>query len=233
MNGAGTTGQGARSLPPVIAIDGPSASGKGTVAQLVAQALAFHYLDSGALYRAVGLIVLESGLDPGAEAEICNNLLNIKINFSWGSVLLDGRDVSEQIRTEAVGATASKVAALAGVRRALLARQRAFRQPPGLVADGRDMGSVVFPDATLKMFLAATVEERARRRYKQLMEKGLSASMNTLLQDILERDARDSTRAAAPLQKCADAVELDTTTMSVEAAVSQVLMYYRQASRAP
>lgn len=233
MNGDGTIGQGARDLPPVIAIDGPSASGKGTVAQLVARALAFHYLDSGALYRAVGLIVLESGLDPGAEAEICNNLLNININFSWGSVLLDGRDVSEQIRTEAVGAAASRVAALAGVRRALLARQRAFRQPPGLVADGRDMGSVVFPDATLKMFLAATAEERARRRYKQLMEKGLSASMDALLQDILERDTRDSTRAAAPLQKCADAVELDTTTMSVEAAVAQVLKYYRQASRAP
>lgn len=219
--------------PPVIAIDGPSASGKGTVAQQVARALEFHYLDSGALYRTAGLIALKFGLDPADEAEICNNLLILNIIFTSAAVWMEGRDVSEEIRMEAVSNAASKVASLPRVRKTLLARQRAFRQPPGLVADGRDMGSVVFPDATLKIFLTAAPGERARRRHKQLMEKGLSANMNALLQDILERDARDSTRAAAPLQKCADAVELDTTAMTVDAAVAQVLTYYRQASRAP
>lgn len=220
-------------LPPVIAIDGPSASGKGTVAQQVARTLAFHYLDSGALYRTVGLIALEFGLDPNDEAGICNKLLILKINFLNDTIRLDNRDVTDAIRTEAVSNAASQVAALPGVRRSLLARQRALRQPPGLVADGRDMGSVVFPDAKLKIYLTASAGERARRRYKQLMEKGLSANMDALLQDILERDARDSTRVAAPLQKREDAVELDTTAMTVEAAVAQVLMYYRQASGVP
>lgn len=218
---------------PVIAIDGPSASGKGTVAQRVANALGFHYLDSGALYRVAALIALETGLDLENESGIVYNLLNKNITFEENRVCLEGRNVSDLIRSEAVSNAASRVAALPGVRRALLSRQRAFRQPPGLVADGRDMGSVVFPDATVKIFLTATAEERARRRYKQLMGKGLSANMNALLQDILERDARDSARAAAPLRKRDDAVEIDTTAMTVEAATARVVAYYNQASRAP
>lgn len=219
--------------PPVIAIDGPSASGKGTVAQEVARALKFHYLDSGALYRLVALAALDAGIDLESELRIYNIALNIKASFHSGATWLGVRDVTDSIRTEAVSAAASKVAALPKVREALLGRQRAFRQPPGLVADGRDMGSVVFPDAALKVFLTATPEERAQRRYKQLMEKGMSANMPLLLQDIHERDARDSVRAVAPLQKCADAVEIDTTAMTVAEAVSKVLAQYAQALRAP
>jgi cytidylate kinase len=219
--------------PPVIAIDGPSASGKGTVAQRVAQALGFHYLDSGCLYRLVALAAREAGVDLDDESRISNMILNIKIKFSGDRVWLDAGDVTDAIRTEAAGRDASRVAALPAVRQALLARQRAFRRPPGLVADGRDMGSVVFPDAGLKIFLTASVEERARRRYKQLMEKGMDASMTDLLQDIRERDAHDSRRSAAPLRKCADAVEIDTTALTVEQAVARVLALYKQAPRAP
>ncbi|MFN7085822.1 MAG: (d)CMP kinase [Burkholderiales bacterium] len=214
--------------PPVIAIDGPSASGKGTVAQRVAQALGFHYLDSGALYRLVALAALEAGLDLEDESRIERIALNLNIKFN-DTVWLDGKDVSAAIRDEAISAAASRVAALAGVRKALLARQRAFRQPPGLVADGRDMGSVVFPDAVLKIYLTASPEARAERRYKQLMEKGMNANMNALLQDIRDRDARDSARAVAPLQKSADAIYLDTTRLPVEAVVAEVLAQYRRA----
>jgi cytidylate kinase len=219
--------------PPVIAIDGPSASGKGTVAQRVAQALGFHYLDSGCLYRLVALAAREAGVDLDDESRISNMILNIKIKFSGDRVWLDAGDVTDAIRTEAAGRDASRVAALPAVRQALLARQRAFRRPPGLVAVGRVMGSVVFPDAGLKIFLTASVEERARRRYKQLMEKGMDASMTDLLQDIRERDAHDSRRSAAPLRKCADAVEIDTTALTVEQAVARVLALYKQAPRAP
>ena len=222
----------AGSLPPVIAIDGPSASGKGTIAQLVARALGFHYLDSGALYRLVALVALEAGVSLEEELKIRDIALNINVKFN-DSVWLDQREVTDAIRDEAVSAAASRVAALPRVRQALLARQRAFRQPPGLVADGRDMGSVVFPDAVLKIFLTATPEARAERRYKQLMEKGLNANMVALLQDIRDRDTRDSMRAVAPLQKCADAIYLDTTALTVEAVVAQVLAYYRQAQQAP
>lgn len=221
------------SRPPVIAIDGPSASGKGTVARGVADALGFHYLDSGALYRVVALASLERGASADNEAEIVTIARNMEVRFMSETVQLDGRDVSILIRTEAVSARASQVAALPEVRAALLERQRAFRRPPGLVADGRDMGSVVFPDAALKVFLTASPEERARRRYKQLMEKGLSANMPILLQDIRERDARDSARAVAPLQKCPDAIEIDTTAMTVAEAVSKILALYAQAVRAP
>lgn len=216
---------------PVIAIDGPSASGKGTVAQKVAQALRFHFLDSGALYRLVALAAMDAGIDLESTSEIADIARNLQVKFSGGTIELQGRDVSLAIREERVSGAASKVAALVPVREALLERQRAFREPPGLVADGRDMGSVVFPDATLKIFLTADAEERAKRRYKQLMEKGLGASMNALLQEIRDRDARDSGRAVAPLQKCADAILFDTTNMSVDAAVAQVLALYRQ--RAP
>ena len=216
---------------PVIAIDGPSASGKGTVAQKVAEVLRFHFLDSGALYRLVALAAMDAGVDLESTSEVADIARNLQVKFSGGTIELEGRDVSLAIREERVSGAASKVAALVPVREALLERQRAFREPPGLVADGRDMGSVVFPDATLKIFLTAAAEERAKRRYKQLMEKGLGASMNALLQEIRDRDARDSGRAAAPLQKCADAFLLDTTNLSVDAAVAQVLALYKE--RAP
>ena len=215
-------------LPPVIAIDGPSASGKGTIAEAVAQRLDFHYLDSGALYRIVGLVSGERGANLDSDLEISNISLNLNIKFKSGRVWVDARDVSEQIRGEVVGAAASRVAALPGVRKALMSLQRSFRRPPGLVADGRDMGSVVFPDAALKIYLTASPEERARRRHKQLMEKDSGASMAALLQDIRDRDFRDSTRAAAPLLKCADAIEIDTTGMPVADVVAQVLHLYQK-----
>lgn len=218
-------------LPPVIAIDGPSASGKGTVAEKVARVLRFNFLDSGALYRLVGLVALDRGSDLAHVFAIADIARSLDVVFDQGQIRQEGRDVTDAIRTERVSGAASRVAALPPVREALLERQRAFRQPPGLVADGRDMGAIVFPDATLKIFLTAHAEERARRRYKQLMEKGLSASMSALLQEIQDRDARDSGRAVAPLQKCADAIELDTTGMSVDDAVAQVLELYNQ--RAP
>lgn len=219
--------------PPVIAIDGPSASGKGTVAQAVAGALGFHYLNSGALYRTVAQAALESGADLESELILSNIALNLKAKFSLDSVELGGRDVSLAIRSETVGTVASRIAAFPEVRKALLQRQRAFRRAPGLVADGRDMGTVVFPDAALKIYLTATPEERAERRYKQLMAKGMGASMAALLQDIRERDARDGTRAASPLRMAADAVLIDTTGIPAADAVAQVLALYKQEPQVP
>lgn len=214
--------------PPVIAIDGPSASGKGTIAALVAQRLGFHYLDSGALYRIVGLIGGEQGANLDDDAEMSRITLNLNIKFDEVGVAVNGREVSALIRDEGAGAAASRIAVLPGVRAALMKLQHGFRQPPGLVADGRDMGSVVFPDAGLKIYLTATPEERALRRYKQLIEKGGSASMAALLQDIRDRDFRDSNRAAAPLLKCTDAFEIDTTGTPVDAVVAQVLRLYKK-----
>jgi cytidylate kinase len=211
----------------VIAIDGPSASGKGTVAQAVAGALGFHYLNSGALYRTVAYLALESGADLEKESILADIALNLNANFNSDSVVLEGRNVTDAIRSEAVGNAASRIAALPGVRRALLERQRAFRRPPGLVADGRDMGTVVFPDAALKIYLTATPEERAERRYKQLMAKGMGASMAALLQDIIGRDARDGKRATAPLRKAEDAVLIDTTGVPAADAVARVLALYK------
>jgi len=211
----------------VIAIDGPSASGKGTVAQAVAGALGFHYLNSGALYRTVAYLALESGADLEKESILADIALNLNANFNFDSVELEGRNVTDAIRSEAVGTAASRIAALPGVRRALLDRQRAFRRPPGLVADGRDMGTVVFPEATLKIYLTATPEERAERRYKQLMAKGMGASMAALLQDIIGRDARDGKRATAPLRKAEDAVLIDTTGVPAADAVARVLALYK------
>ena len=213
--------------PPVIAIDGPSASGKGTVAQAVAGALGFHYLNSGALYRTVAYLALESGADLEKESILADIALNLNANFNSDSVVLEGRNVTDAIRSEAVGTAASRIEALPGVRRALLERQRAFRRPPGLVADGRDMGTVVFPDAALKIYLTATPEERAERRYKQLMAKGMGASMAALLQDIIGRDARDGKRATAPLRKAEDAVLIDTTGVPAADAVARVLALYK------
>jgi cytidylate kinase len=212
----------------VIAIDGPSASGKGTVAQGVAQVLGFQYLDSGALYRIVGLAVVRAGGNLENESDVLSILLKINIKFEQAQVFLDGVDVSEAIREEPISAAASKVGTHARVRQALLERQRAFRQAPGLVADGRDMGSVVFPDSRLKIYLTASPDARAERRYKQLIGKGFNANMAALLQDILLRDQRDSERAAAPLQKCADAIEVDTTNLSVAQSIARVLMHYKQ-----
>jgi cytidylate kinase len=223
----------AAAQPPVIAIDGPSASGKGTVAQGVASALGFHYLNSGALYRTVAQAALSSGTDLDNESRLSSIAMNLNAKFSGEQVELDGRDVTDAIRSEKVSVAASRVAALSKVRRALLDRQRAFRQQPGLVADGRDMGSVVFPDAVVKIYLTADPEERAARRYKQLMDKGMGANMAALLQEIRERDQRDISRATAPLKKSADAVLIDTTKRSAAEAVAQVLALYKQASQAP
>jgi cytidylate kinase len=219
------------SLAPVIAIDGPSASGKGTVAAKVADALGFHFLDSGALYRLVGLAALRRGIGLDDVPALAHIAVDLDCRFTGARIALEGGDVTDAIRAEDVGAAASRVAALEPVRDALLERQRAFRQPPGLVADGRDMGTVVFPDATLKIFLTADAVERARRRYKQLIDKGMSANMDALLQDIRARDARDTQRAAAPLLKAPDAVELDTTALSIEASVAKVLELHRGKTR--
>ena len=213
---------------PVITIDGPSASGKGTVAQLVAEKLAFHYLDSGALYRLIALIAIRSNTEPTNESAIANIALHLDVNFDGSSIRLNGENVSDAIRTEACSKLASIIASQPKVRNALLQRQRAFRQLPGLVTDGRDMGSVVFPDASLKIFLTASAEERAQRRYKQLIEKGINANIQSLLQDIYERDTRDSNRDVSPLKQGVTTKLLDTTLLSIEEAVNEVLRLYDQ-----
>ena len=211
---------------PVIAVDGPAASGKGTIAAEVAQALGFHLLDSGALYRLVAMQARKAGVALDAEGPLAEITRGLAPTFADGRIALEGRDVTDAIRGEGVSAAASRIAVHAGVRAALLDRQRAFRRPPGLVADGRDMGTVVFPDARLKVFVTASPEERARRRYKQLIEKGISSSIESLLGDIRERDARDAGRAVAPLAPAPDAVILDTTGMTIDAAVRFVLDRY-------
>lgn len=216
---------------PVISIDGPSASGKGTVAQRVAGKLGFHYLDSGALYRLVALAGMRSGVDLADEKVLSDIAARLDVVFVDAEILLGNENVTDAIRTEACGNVASMIAAYPRVRTALLARQRAFRQLPGLVADGRDMGSVVFPDAILKIFLTASAETRAQRRHKQLMEKGIDANISTLLQDIRERDARDSGRGVAPLQQGADTHLLDTTSLDIEQAVDSVLKQYTECAK--
>ena len=208
---------------PVVAIDGPSASGKGTVAAQVARILGFDHLDSGALYRIVALAALRRGLPLDREAELAALAADLPARFEDGRVFLAGNDVTDEIRSEACSVGASRVAVLAAVRDALFARQRAYRQGPGLVAEGRDMGSVIFPDAALKIFLTASVEARAERRHKQLIDKGMAASMDDLLRDLRERDARDSQRSVAPLKRNDDAVLLDTSGMTVQQAVDFVL----------
>jgi len=212
---------------PVITIDGPSASGKGTVAERVAAALGFHFLDSGALYRLTALSAMRHGVALDDAARVAQLAATLPAAFRDGTVWLAGEDVTDAIRAEAVGDGASKVAALPAVRAALLERQRAYRQAPGLVADGRDMGTVVFADATAKVFLTASAEARAERRYKQLIEKGNSASLPALVADMQARDARDPGRAVAPLKPAPDALLLDTTRMDVESAVQAVLGHYR------
>lgn len=214
---------------PVVAIDGPSASGKGTVAQAVAIALGFHYLDSGALYRLVALDAMSRAVPLDDEDALAALAAGLDVRFHGGEIWLGERKVTDDIRTEACSAGSSRVAAFGKVRAALLGRQRDFRRPPGLVADGRDMGTVVFPDATLKVFLTAGPEARAERRYKQLRDKGIAANIDTLLLDLRERDARDAARSVAPLRAASDARLLDTTRMSALEAAAAVLDWFRAA----
>ncbi len=218
---------------PVIAIDGPSASGKGTVAQLVAAKLGFHYLDSGALYRLLAMAADRDGVALDDEAALAALAERMNVEFKGEQIRLDGVLAGDELRGETCAAGASKVAALPKVRAALLDKQHAFRRAPGLVTDGRDMGSVVFPDATLKVYLTASAEARAERRYKQLKEKDMGASIATLLQDIRARDERDMQRSAAPLQQFPDASLLDTTALTIEQAVDVVLAGYREKCLAP
>jgi len=223
-------------LTPVIAIDGPSGSGKGTIARRVAVALGWHLLDSGALYRLVALAGARQGVaadDAPGHAAVA---LGLAVEFGVDEageerILLAGDDVTRSIRTERAGAEASRVAAMPPVRAALLERQRAFAQPPGLVADGRDMGTVVFPAAPLKIFLTASPDERAQRRHKQLKEKGVTVTIADLSQEIRERDLRDSSRPVAPLRPADDALVLDSTGLGIEQVVAQVLELAR--SRVP
>jgi 3-phosphoshikimate 1-carboxyvinyltransferase len=212
---------------PVIAIDGPSASGKGTVAQRVATALGMHYLDSGALYRLLGLAAQQRGVALDDENALAALAGEVDIRFEAGDTWLDGANVGDELRSEEAGSAASKVAALPKVRAALLDKQRAFRRAPGLVADGRDMASVVFPDSALKIFLTASAEVRAERRYNQLKEKGMGANIAALLLDIRARDERDIQRSVAPLQQAQGASLLDTTPLNIEQAVQEVLDRYR------
>ena len=214
---------------PVIAIDGPTASGKGTVAALVAETLGFHYLDSGALYRLVALASEQQGIDVKNGPELGLLVPKLLISFKNGQIFLNGEGVTDAIRTESIGLRASAVAIHPEVRSALVGLQRSFRQAPGLVADGRDMASVIFPDAVLKVFLTATAAARAERRYKQLIAKGISAKLSDLLQDLQERDARDSSRGTAPLLVADGAKVLETSDLSIDQAVKTVLDWYQSA----
>jgi 3-phosphoshikimate 1-carboxyvinyltransferase len=213
---------------PVITVDGPTASGKGTLASEVARRLGFHYLDSGALYRITGLAATRAGLelDVAHEHTIAKMAETLPIVFTEGRVLLAGQDVTDAIRTEAAGMNASKVSALPAVRSALVALQQSFRKLPGLVADGRDMGTVIFPDAPLKVYLTASAAQRADRRHKQLISKGISATLADLRADLEARDLRDSSRAVAPLKPAEDALLLDNSGQTVEESVSQVLRWW-------
>lgn len=211
---------------PVIAIDGPSASGKGTVAQLVAKRLGFHYLDSGALYRIVALAAHKQNIPWHDALAVTAYAKTLSIQFNDDQVLLNGEDISNDIRTEAMGKGASQVAVHAPLRAALIDLQHSFRQAPGLIADGRDMGTVIFPDAELKIFLTASTEIRAKRRYDQLIGKNQAADYNSILQDLQERDARDKGRASAPLVMVDDAILLETDNLGISEAVDTVLQNY-------
>jgi cytidylate kinase len=214
---------------PVLTIDGPSGSGKGTIARRVADQLGWHILDSGAIYRAVGYAASAAGVDPGDAEAVARLAGATRLEFldpgDGGDtrVIIDGTDATDAIRTETAGAAASRIAAQTAVREALVAKQLAFRRPPGLVADGRDMGTVIFPDAPYKVFLTASAGERAERRYKQLKAKGLQVTLASLLHEIEVRDARDASRTVAPLRAAADAVVIDTTGRSIAAVVDAVL----------
>ena len=213
---------------PVLTIDGPSGSGKGTISRLVALRQGWHYLDSGALYRAVGLAAGWADVDLSDASALVRCTFDTDIDFRENGggeprVIVNGVDATDELRTETAGAAASAIAAIPEVRAALKDRQRAYRQPPGLVADGRDMGTVIFPDAAYKVFLTASAEERAERRHKQLSEKGVSVTLPGLLREILARDARDANRSVAPLRPAEDAVSIDTTGLSIDEVVERVL----------
>lgn len=231
--GSAQAASGGDTFPPVIAIDGPAASGKGTIAERVAAALGYHCLDSGALYRLVALEADLEGVDLDDGEALADLAADLDARFLPGRVELDGADVTHAIRTPEVSSAASRVAVHARVRAALHERQQAFRRPPGLVAEGRDMGTVVFPDAATKVFLTASAEARAARRHKQLIEKGLSANIDGLLHEIRERDQRDRSRATAPLVAAADAVILDTTDLTIDAAVAFVLQHHARSGMTP
>ena len=213
--------------PPVIAIDGPTASGKGTIAHAVAAQLGFACLDSGALYRLLAVLAARQGVDLDDAERLAQLARRMRPRFTDARVELDGEDLSGAIRSEQAGRAASRLAAHPAVRAELLALQHSMRRWPGLVADGRDMGTVVFTDARLKVFLTASVEARAQRRFNQLIEKGYSANLSSLLVDLRARDERDRNRAVAPLRPAEDAYRLDTTDLSIEEVVAQVLSWYR------
>ncbi|MDP3976609.1 MAG: (d)CMP kinase [Pseudomonas sp.] len=216
-------------LAPIVAIDGPSGSGKGTIAGLLAQKLGWNLLDSGALYRLLAFAARNHGVDLTNEEAMKVLAAHLDVQFLAGAqgqgqrIILEGEEVTEAIRNEGIGAGASQVASLPAVREALLQRQRAFQEMPGLVADGRDMGTVVFPDAALKIFLTASAEERARRRYLQLKAKGDDVNLASLLDEIRARDERDTQRAVAPLKPAADAIQLDSTELSIEQVMERIL----------
>jgi cytidylate kinase len=213
---------------PVITVDGPSASGKGTIARRVAAALGFHCLDSGALYRLVALASLRAQVAPDDEARLGALARELAARFVGENIYLEDQDVTNALASEECGSRASEVAKLRPVREGLLARQRAFRRAPGLVADGRDMGSVVFPDAALKVFLTASAAVRAERRYNQLKQKGIHATLSTLFRELEARDARDAARAVSPLVPAPDAVQLDSSDLTIDEVVSRILGWWRE-----